>query len=503
MTSGRVIAGECVEAMTELEPESIDAIVTDPPYGIGFMGKAWDELSAGDVEKSWDARGRNTRVETGSYGTTGTSFAPPNPRCAICGRAMKGRDTAKGFRVCACPDPVFAPTPNRGAQRAQAWHELWAKAAFRVARPGAYVLAFGGTRTVHRLTCALEDSGWIIRDVLVWGYANGFPKSRATLKPAWEPIVLARKPGPLRELAIEACLLPTNGEVLSMGRSNVKGVIPKFDTGRTEQNPGGRWPANIALTDPIFDGGIEGVIGGGDVDGGTLKPYVRSTTNRIYGDGLFDAGDAVTHPGFGDSGTYSRFFLIPKPARSEREPNAYGRHVSELEAQAGGLYAGGVGMPGRTLRDGEWVQTGTWAEPNRKPRINVHPTVKPIDLMRHLIRLVTPAGGMVLDPFLGSGTTAIAAELEGFAWLGIERDPDYLPIIEARLAGVQRGLGLGVPAPERQRPASNGHWPAARGVSYQIGESGLQGQAELVERHERPPADPEEPAASGPSLWEP
>ena len=97
-------------------------------------------------------------------------------------------------------------------------------------------------------------------------------------------------------------------------------------------------------------------------------------------------------------------------------------------------------MPGRTLIEGQWVQTPI---EQRKARENAHPTVKPTDLMRHLVRLVTPPGGVVLDPFLGSGTTALAAEMEGFGWVGIEREAEYVAIAEARLNGTQRGLGLG------------------------------------------------------------
>src|SRR6185369_17542432 len=94
----------------------------------------------------------------------------------------------------------------------QAWSQQWAEAAYRVAKPSAYLLAFGGTRTVHRMTVAIEDAGWIIRDMLVWTYASGFPKSKASLKPAWEPIVMARKPGPLRMLAIDECRIGTGGD---------------------------------------------------------------------------------------------------------------------------------------------------------------------------------------------------------------------------------------------------------------------------------------------------
>jgi site-specific DNA-methyltransferase (adenine-specific) len=136
--------------------------------------------------------------------------------------------------------------------------------------------------------------------------------------------------------------------------------------------------------------------------------------------------DAMTG-GYGDTGTYSRFFLVPKAARSDREP------------VLGGLPL----VRGGTLDGGEYVSEGRTASKNGSSlRANVHPTVKPVDLMRHLVRLVTPSGGTVLDPFLGSGTTALAAEMEGFPWIGIEREAEYVAIAEARLNGTQRGLGL-------------------------------------------------------------
>jgi len=132
-----------------------------------------------------------------------------------------------------------------------------------------------------------------------------------------------------------------------------------------------------------------------------------------------------------DSGTYSRFFLVPKAARSDREPVL----VSPLRTPSEQLVTSGGHRMGRSREEGAHTRQPT-------ARANVHPTVKPTELMRHLVRLVTPPGGTVLDPFLGSGSTALAAEMEGFAWVGIEREAEYVAIAEARLNGTQRGLGL-------------------------------------------------------------
>ncbi len=356
--------GDCLDVMAVMEPESVDAIVTDPPYGLEFMGKAWD------------------------HGVMGRPFAD---------------------------------------------------AMYRVAKPSSYLLAFGGTRTVHRMTVALEDAGWIIRDMLVWGYASGFPKSKASLKPAWEPIVMARKPGPLRMLAIDECRIPTDDDVQPFGTpTNSRGGILNGTTdARDPQRIAvamdkvstlGRWPANIVLTDPIFDGGIEGVVGGGEASYNPAGKFGDASSTHWLG-ARDDQRDIF---GYGDTGTYSRFFLIPKAARSDREPVLGGHGIEPGERVLNS------GSSGRTLVEGVWTETHS--EPRK--RANSHPTVKPTDLMRHLVRLVTPAGGTVLDPFLGSGTTGLAAEMEGFEWVGIEREAEYVAIAEARLNGTQRGLAL-------------------------------------------------------------
>jgi DNA modification methylase len=396
-----IIHGDCLDVMAGMDPESVDAIVTDPPYGLEFMGKEWDKLGAVTLTDPSVVGGFQD-------GNGGNPFSRSRVRYGTNAVSMQG------------------------------WHQQWAEAAYRVAKPSAYLLAFGGTRTVHRMTVALEDAGWIIRDMLVWAYASGFPKSKASLKPAWEPIVMARKPGPLRMLAIDECRLPTSEIIPGFGPVNrgdsfaewsVRGGGQKthHQLGKrrpaTEQHPAGRWPANVILTDPIFDGGVEGVVGGGVVDG---QVGMTQTAGKMAG-WQIQPGQRFDH-GQKDSGTYSRFFLVPKSARSDREPVLGGLPLGQARtALEGGIHI----QPGRTVPSGRPIA-----------RQNVHPTVKPTDLMRHLVRLVTPTGGTVLDPFLGSGTTGLAAEMEGFSWIGIEREAEYVAIAEARLNGTQRGLGL-------------------------------------------------------------
>jgi DNA modification methylase len=345
--------GDCVEVMAGMEPDSVDAIVCDPPYGLEFMGKEWDRLWRTDESPDDTRPGARTRW----FGNGG-----PSPR-------------------------------YEAGSSAQAFHAQWATAALRVAKPGAYLLAFGGTRTVHRMTCALEDAGWVIRDMLVWAYAQGFPKSRASLKPAWEPIVMARKPGASRDLNIDAARIGT--EPTASLTSHRRGAQGGHDGWKRPWNQtdeaytkseerSGRWPANVILTAPIFDGGWDGVVGGGETFG--VSKGTRGNTEHPSSWDKPGHGEAI---GYGDTGTYSRFFLIPKaPPRQ------------------------------RVLSDGR-----------RSP----HPTQKPEALIRHLVTLVTPEGGLVLDPFLGSGTLGVVCDGLGVRWAGIEREPEYADWAEDRI----------------------------------------------------------------------
>jgi DNA modification methylase len=431
--------GDCVAVMAAMEPDSIDAICCDPPYGLEFMGRDWDRLySGGNPTLHADGERFATLLpnEGVRRGSLPSSAGHKMPRCRNCGKYQHGNDApGKGGIRCKCPVPDFDYRHAESGFQMQAWHERWATAALRVAKPGAYLLAFGGTRTVHRLTVALEDAGWIIRDLLVWAYASGFPKSKSSLKPAWEPIVLARKPGPLRELAIDECRIGTDGGTTRSHQADfqheaVPGQVHATRGYRTGHDivpvDGGRWPANVILTDPIFDGGWEGVVGGSDSrSSGFYEPKVRGPRTGAASIPL-DNG-----PQYGDTGTYSRFFLIPKASRSDREP-----------LTPGGLELGVTPVSVIAPPDRAVAGSTVNGKQASSPRRNTHPTVKPVELMRHLVRLVTPSGGTVLDPFLGSGSTAIAAEQEGFDWIGIEREAEYVAIAQQRLVDQQRGLGL-------------------------------------------------------------
>jgi len=384
----RTIHGDCLDVMAAMEPDSIDAIVTDPPYGLSFMGKEWD------------------------HGVPGIPF--------------------------------------------------W-EAALRVLKPGGHLIAFSGSRTYHRLACCVEDAGFEIRDQVLWVYGSGFPKSMdiskaidkaagaerevvgreknwnarkaedgktalgdyaggwditapatpeaqqwagwgTALKPAHEPAVLARKPfkGTVAAnvllhgtggINVDGCRVEMGDEydpskVQRQQRSEVAvqlgsaGLIGKEIA---MYKPGGRWPANL-----IHDGSDDVVALFPQVDGskgtGLTQTKARSWKNTST------AG--INRVGHDDTGSAARFFYTAKASRTER----------------------GKG--------------------------NNHPTVKPIDLMAYLCRLITPPGGIVLDPFCGSGTTLKAALSEGFSAIGIEKDAAYFEIIESRMDGAQIGLGL-------------------------------------------------------------
>jgi site-specific DNA-methyltransferase (adenine-specific) len=389
-----ILRGDCIEIMRTLDADSIDAIVTDPPYGISFMGREWDTYGT-------RAGGRQSAEDRVASSLAYAALNPGSPRYAN----SHGRQT----------------TASEGAAYGR-WCERWAGEAMRVLKPGGHLLAFGGSRTYHRLAAGIEDAGFEIRDQLMWIYASGFPKSHnldgewsgwgTALKPAHEPIVMARKPliGTVAQnvqehgtgaLNIDGCRIPSNGEAIATHHGTGRGVAPFTGGGLTPYRKGdaryeitdGRWPANVILTDPVFDGGWDGVVGGGETTSGALKPYVRATSARIYGGGIAEKGQTVNWTSPPDSGTYSRFFLVPKAPTRER-----------------------------TLTDGR-----------RSP----HPTQKPEALIRHLVTLVTPPGGIVLDPFLGSGTLGVVCEDIGVRWLGIEREAEYADWARDRLADRQ------------------------------------------------------------------
>jgi site-specific DNA-methyltransferase (adenine-specific) len=398
----RLLLGDCIDKLKELDDNSVDSIVTDPPYGLSFMGKKWDY----DV-------------------------------------------------------------PSQ---------EIWEEC-YRVLKPGGHLLSFAGSRTYHRMAVRVEDAGFEIRDQIMWIYGSGFPKSMnigkgidkkfgaerevigttkgkggenlnklsregkgdsddangvgaygigakqitidipitapatdeakewegwgTALKPAHEPIVMARKP--LSEKTVVDNVLEWGTGGINIDESRIgyrneadeKSSIPRSNTvneknsmfginGETyEHNTQGRFPANTIFDEEagkILDDQT-GITKSGDFtqkgqSSNTEQPGGWKTSNREF---------KVYK---GDSGGASRFFYCPKTSKTDRNEGVDG---------------------------------------------NVHPTVKPTDLMLYLIRLVTPKGGTTLDPFMGSGSTGKAAVRGGFDFVGIEREEEYMEIAEARI----------------------------------------------------------------------
>lgn len=417
--------------MRGMASDSVDAIVTDPPYGL-------------------------TANKKGGAGTASVNLASPY------GRARIGTGNGPGGFMGMKWD-IDVPST-----------EIWAEC-LRILKPGGFLLAFAGTRTQHRMAVRIEDAGFEIRDMIAWIYGSGFPKSHngpwggTALKPALEPITVARKPlagtveANWREhgtgsLNVDACRIDLGGSA-NPSVARRQGAINHLSTrtaaeaqadGKLESRQSesayradregealGRWPANL-----IHDGSDE-VLAAFPAAAGQKADLSQDDSSprigRVYeGGSLLRSGEATAasanqgnvgfqmRPGARrlDAGSAARFFYCAKANREDRNDGL----------EAGSVPAVGTGA---TMRDRE---TADWPARNG----NHHPTVKPTDLMRYLCRLVTPAGGTVLDPFMGSGSTGKAAVLEGFQFVGIELDPMYAAIAEARIRVVQPGLPLEV-----------------------------------------------------------
>lgn len=314
LSAWALIAGDSLKLLAQLPPACVDAVVTDPPYGIGFGGEAWD---SGELTN---------------------------------------------------------------AEAFQRWTSEWAAGALRALKPGGWLAAFGTPRTFHRLVAGVEDAGFEVRDQLLWLYAQGVPKSRrradglaGCLKPAYEPVLLARKP------LIGS--LDINLAEYGTGALNIDATrVPRAGSDR------GYWPANIAAShDPAC---------------------AHGSCTSACPVGLMDAVRPI-----------SRLFYEPKASRAEREAGCEALPLSKVP-----IYPRSGGDSVRLVR-------------------NTHPTVKPLELMRWLTRLLCPPSGTVLDPFAGSASTGCAALLEGRQFVGIERDERYVAIAQARLAYWKREAG--------------------------------------------------------------
>jgi site-specific DNA-methyltransferase (adenine-specific) len=424
--------GDCRDRLKELPDNSIDSIVTDPPYELGFMGKSWDASGV-------------------AYDVT-----------------------------------------------------VW-KECLRVLKPGGHLLSFGGSRTYHRMACAIEDAGFQIRDQIMWVYGSGFPKSLniskaidkaagaerevigqklharkgvasaeertvigagafgearmgditapstaeakewdgwgTALKPAHEPIVLARKPldGTVANnvlthgvggINIDGCRVasddgfekawdkPVSTNISAKGGTYISQGAQHIVDISSNKPVGGRFPANV-----IHDGSDEVLQRFPDSKG--MATQKSGSNIKVYGgNSLYES--STTFPddrqGFNDNGSAARFFYCAKASKKDRNE---GLDNMPLQQPVGGADK----WTEQDRRRGEGV--------TRQPSANHHPTVKPTELMRYLCRLITPPNGTVLDPFTGSGSTGKAAVLEGFNFIGVEQSAEYIEIAKARIEAAE------------------------------------------------------------------
>lgn len=389
-------AGDCVERLRQLPDDSVDAVVTDPPYGIGFMGKEWDgpagmlgQISAG-----------HSRSDSGPL--------------------MQGGTHSRGLA-------------DNDGRLFQAWCEEWARECLRILKPGGHLLAFGATRTWHRLAVGVEDAGMEIRDSLAWLYGTGFPKSRNVSRDIDKALGVEGTYGAPKSAAHAGWIDRgrMRGEEGHDGWQRPWMDDPEaVDKAAREYLPGSPEGQQWAGWGTALKPGFEPILV-------ARKPLVRNlaTTLLAHGAGALNI-DAVRQPGEIDAGDFSG-------TRGHAGTRPEGQHTS---LQAGGGRPHDKGRhPANVLLADDAVDGLTEAQqryfyvakPTKAERVQVggvaHPTVKPLGVMRWLIRLAVPAGGVVVDPFAGSGTTLEAALLEGVRAIGVELTAEYHPLIVERI----------------------------------------------------------------------
>ena len=393
-----LLNGDCIEEMQKLIDDGVqvDSVVTDPPYHLTSIVKRFGKEDSAPAQFGTD----------GAYARASKGFM---------GKEWDGGDIA------------FRP-------------ETW-ELALKLLKPGGHLLAFSASRNYHRMAVAIEDAGFEIRDQMMWLYGSGFPKSQnvgdgwgSALKPAHEPIVMARKQLSEKNIKdnvlkhgtgainIDGCRVEgndakypdTNPDFRDQGKKSKEAIgIDKLSFGQVQNaerqkavaNSSGRFPANVMHdgSDVIVNQFPEGAKG-------STAPRNRDTV------GMFGMPNDATSE-YADEGSAARFFYCPKTSKSERHSNLDDHETS-------------VGVNGNKWTDQDYRKGDTKPTTERK---NTHPTVKPVDLMRYLCRMVTPKGGTVLDPFMGSGSTGMAAKDEGFDFIGIEKEKEYFEICESRI----------------------------------------------------------------------
>lgn len=362
-----IITGDCLEVMKTFPENHFSSILTDPPYGLKFMGKEWD------------------------HSVPGIPF----------------------------------------------WKE-----ALRICKPGTMMLCFGGTRTYHRLACAIEDAGWEIRDCLQWIYGSGFPKSHnkfglegygTALKPAYEPILLCMKPlegtyaqnvekWGLGGINIDGCRILSHENLCRPSiKQNDNKILGKGLGAGIQIAPKGRWPANI-----LFDEEAAKMLDehAGILKSGSIEPHHKFKLEKKVAFGQYNAKSGITQKG--DSGGASRFFYCAKASSAERNNGCEGLPLKDS------VYA-------KNAENGEGLRVSD----SKLPKQNFHPTVKPLKLLEYLLKLISPPkNALILDPFAGSGSTCVSAKQLGIECIGIEINPEYCEIARKRVDTVKSEVQL-------------------------------------------------------------
>jgi len=421
----KIICGDCIEVMRTLEDNSVDAIVTDPPYGLEFMGKEWDKL-----------------------------WGKANPK-------VDDKHTIGAYKKRSLVQKYIA------GYEAQLWHNQWATEALRILKPGGHLLSFGGTRTYHRMVCGIEDAGFEIRDTIGWLYGSGFPKSenvsqaidkmfcrqelaekldrkptREEFKKEWEGY---RKVVGKKQYASPA------GNNANFGVSNLTYSDTKRDLTAPATPEAKQWEGWGTALKPAFEPIVvarkplseksvaENVLkwgtGGINVDecriphnenlsvkrdghkldtnnqGWGFKAVDRDNKGRFPANIIHDDSDEVLAV-FPDN--TSRFFYCAKASKKERN-------------------MGCEGLEERNYHMTHPQQVGTLEDRYKATNKNNHPTVKPLALMEYLIKLVSTKDAVILDPFAGSGTTLMACKKLGRKYIGIEKEEEYVKIARHRV----------------------------------------------------------------------
>lgn len=357
----KVYKGDCRDSMLAMRKDSVDAIVTDPPYGLEFMGRGWD------------------------HGVPGRSF--------------------------------------------------WS-AALRVAKPGAHLFAFGGTRLHHRMMCAIEDAGWEIRDCLMWMYGSGFPKSLDVSRAVDEAVGAKRKVVGTNPNVVRSHASKSTNYAVNTGSADLtvpaSPLAQQFDGYGTSLKPA--WEPIILAMKPTDGTFVENAqrhgLAGLNVDAGRI-----GSNGGCAGAG---AGPAKNALGDGLNGTFAQ----PVPGLGRWPANVI------LDDEAAAL----LGEPSRFFYNAKASKRDrAYTDADGNDQLSDHPTVKPIDLMRWLVRLAAPprSNVRILDPFMGSGSTGVACALEGVAhFVGCERVDHFIEIAEARIAAAVADTATPTPRPK-------------------------------------------------------